>query len=201
VVTFPILPVTDGSRRVEAVVEGVVEPGPPLRCVLPVLQSGEAGMADETDRRQDLLRRVNARRAAVEAFLRERRPRIRRRVTATLVLTSLAALFTAGPASGTKFTEAVQGVFNLGDSSQVWQVLCLLATLASGTAAVMTAIDKANNSSQELSAVEAADAELEGLATLLEFGQLSLEDGVKLYQQYVTKIPFIDDAPVAARPG
>jgi hypothetical protein len=159
-------------------------------------------MADETDRRQDLLRRVNARRAAVEAFLRERRPRIRRRVTATLVLTSLSALFTAGPgALGTDFTEAVKGVFDLGDSSDVWRILCLLALLASGTAAVLTAIDKANNSSQELSAVEAADAELEGLATLLEFGQLSLEDGVKLYQQYVTKIPFIDDAPVAARPG
>jgi hypothetical protein len=28
---------------------------------------------------------------------------------------------------------------------------------------------------------------------------LSVEDGVKLYQQYVTKIPFVDDVPAAAR--
>jgi hypothetical protein len=49
--------------------------------------------------------------------------------------------------------------------------------------------------------VEAARTELEGLSTLLEFGHLSVEDGVKLYQQYITKIPFVDDAAVAARPG
>ena len=159
-------------------------------------------MADQTDPRQDLLKRVNARRAAVEAYLRERRPRTRRRVTATLVLTSLAAILTAGPGIGGRdFTEAVDVTFDLADSSVVWRILCLLALLVSLAAAVLTAIDKAQNSAAELSTVEAADAELEGLATLLEFGHLSVEDGVKLYQQYVTKIPFIDDAPVAARPG
>jgi hypothetical protein len=26
-----------------------------------------------------------------------------------------------------------------------------------------------------------------------------VEDGAKLYQQYVTKIPFVDDVPAAAR--
>ena len=159
-------------------------------------------MADQTDLRQDLLKRVNARRAAVEAYLRERRPRTRRRVTATLVLTSLSAILTAGPGIGGRdFTEAVDVTFDLADSSVVWRILCLLALLVSLAAAVLTAIDKAQNSAAELSAVEAADAELEGLATLLEFGHLSVEDGVKLYQQYVTKIPFIDDAPAVARPG
>jgi hypothetical protein len=159
-------------------------------------------MADQADLRQDLLRRVNARRAAVEAFLRERRPRIRRRITATLVLTSLSALLTAGPGiGGTGFTETVNGALDLDGSSDVWRPLCLLALLVSVCATVLTAIDKANNSAAELSAVEAADAELEGLAMLLEFGHLSVEDGAKLYQQYVTKIPFVDDAPAVARPG
>jgi hypothetical protein len=159
-------------------------------------------MADQTDPRQDLLRRVNARRAAVDAFLRLRRPRIRRRVTATLVLTSLSATLTAGPGiGGTDFTETLDGTFNLGGGSNSWRILCLLALLVSLGAAILTAIDKANNSAAELSAVEAADAELEGLSVLLEFGHLSVEDGVKLYQQYVTKIPFVEDAPVAARPG
>ncbi len=159
-------------------------------------------MADQTDLRQDLLRRVNARRAAVEVFLRERRPRIKRRVTATLVLTSLSAVLTAGPGiGGTSFAESLDGTFNLGDSSDVWQILCFLALLVSVCATVLTAIDKANDSAARLSAVEAADAELEGLAMLLEFGHLSVEDGVKLHQQYVTKIPFVDDAPTVARAG
>ena len=157
-------------------------------------------MADESDLWQDLLRRVDARRAAVDAFLRERRPRIRRRVTATLVLTSLSAALTAGPgAGGGAFTGTVQDTFDLSESMTVWRVLCVLATLVSLSAAVLTAIEKAHGSATQLSAAEAARVELEGLSTLLEFGHLSVEDGVKLYQQYVTKIPFVDDVPAAAR--
>ena len=157
-------------------------------------------MADESDLRQDLLRRVDARRAAVDAFLRERRPRIRRRVTATLVLTSLSAALTAGPgAGGGAFTGTVQDTFDLSESMTVWRVLCVLATLVSLSAPVLTAIEKAHGSATQLSAAEAARVELEGLSTLLEFGHLSVEDGVKLYQQYVTKIPFVDDVPAAAR--
>ncbi len=159
-------------------------------------------MADQTDLRQDLLRRIAARRAAVKAFLRERRPRIKRRVTAKLVLTSSSAAFTAGPGfGGTNFTEAVGNLFDPSSSSDVWRVLCLLSTLVSVAAAVLATIDKSDNSVAQLSAAEAADAELDGLSTLLEFGHLSVEDGVKLYQQYITKIPFVDDAPAVARPG
>ena len=159
-------------------------------------------MADQTDHRQDLLLRVNTRRAGVEAYLRQQRPRVRRWTTVMLVLTSLSAVFTAGPAfGGVPFAEAVQNALGLDTSSAVWRALCFLALLVSIAAAVMTTIEKSRGSSAQLSAVEAADAELEGLATLLEFGTLSVEDGVKLYQQYVTKIPFVDDAPVAARPG
>jgi cytochrome bd-type quinol oxidase subunit 2 len=159
-------------------------------------------MADQTDHRQDLLRRVNARRAGVGAYLRRRRPRVRRWATVTLVLTSLSAVFTAGPAlGGVTFAEAVQNVLGLNSSSTVWKALCFLALLVSVGATVLTNINRSRDPVAELSAVEAADAELEGLATLLEFGTISVEDGAKLYQQYVTKIPFIDDAPVAARPG
>jgi hypothetical protein len=52
-----------------------------------------------------------------------------------------------------------------------------------------------------LSTAEAANAELEGLASLLEFGQLGVQDGVKLYQQYTVKIPFVDELPGAVGAG
>jgi hypothetical protein len=52
-----------------------------------------------------------------------------------------------------------------------------------------------------LSAAEAANAELEGLMTLLEFGHLPVEEAVKLYQQYAVKIPFVEDSPVAGSAG
>lgn len=159
-------------------------------------------MADQTDLRQDLLSRVDARRAGIKAFLRERRPRVQRRVTAMLVLTSLAAALTAGPGfGGPDFAESVQSVFDLPTSSIVWRVLCILSTLLSVGAAILTNVAKPQEAAAQLSTVEAADAELEGLSTLLEFGHLSVEDGVKLYQQYITKIPFVDDTPTVAGRG
>lgn len=159
-------------------------------------------MADRTDPRQDLLERIATRRAGIDTYLRERRPRVRRWATVTLVLTSLSAVFTAGPAlGGVPFAEAVQRALGLDDGSAVWRSLCFLALLVSVGATVLTNINRSHDSVAELSTVEAARVELEGLATLLEFGTLSVEDGVKLYQQYVTKIPFVDDARAAARPG
>ena len=159
-------------------------------------------MADQTDLRQDLLERISARHAGIDAFLRAQRPKVRRRSTAMLTLTSASAVFTAGPAlGGVPFAEAVRNTLGLSTGSVVWRVLCLLALLVSVTAALLTNVSKPQDAVAQLSAVEAAGAELEGLSTLLEFGHLSVEDGVKLYQQYVTKIPFVEGVPAAARPG
>jgi hypothetical protein len=158
-------------------------------------------MADDSDLRRDLLWRIEARRASVQAFLREHRPRTRRRATITVVLTSLAAVFTAGPAfGGEPFAETVQGLFDLNSDSTVWRLLCLLALLVSVSAAVLANIAKSQDDVARLSSAEAANTELEGLAGLLQFGHLTVEDGVKLYQQYSVKIPFVDDQP-GAGPG
>jgi hypothetical protein len=69
--------------------------------------------------------------------------------------------------------------------------------------AVLTNIGKSSDEVARLSTAEAANAELEGLASLLQFGQLGVGDGVKLYQQYSVKIPFVDDVapPVGAGHG
>ena len=151
-------------------------------------------MADDSDLRRDLLRRIEARRAAVQAFLRTNRPRTQRRTTITIVLSSLAALFTAGPAfGGETFSASVQSALNLQSDSSVWRVLCLLALLVSVGAAVLTNLSKAQDDIGRLSMAEAANAELEGLSSLLQYGQLTVEDAAKLYQQYSVKIPFVDE--------
>jgi MFS family permease len=153
-------------------------------------------MADDDDLRQDLLRRIDARRASVQAFLRTHRPRTRRRATIAVVLSSLAAVFTAGPAFGGEgFAAAVQQTFGLNSDSYVWRILCLLALLVSVGAAVLSNISKSQDDVARLSTAEAANAELEGLSTLLQFGHLSVQDAVKLFQQYSVKIPFIEDVP------
>ena len=153
-------------------------------------------MADDSDQRRDLLGRIESRRAAVQAFLRANRPRTRRRANLTIVFSSLAAVFTAGPAvGGETFAGGVQKALGLASDSYVWRTLCLLALLVSIGAAVMTNLAKSSDDVSRLSTAEAANAELEGLASLLQFGQLGVQDGVKLYQQYTVKIPFVDELP------
>jgi cytochrome bd-type quinol oxidase subunit 2 len=157
-------------------------------------------MPDDGELRRDLLARIQARRGSVQAFLRDHRPRIRRRANITIVLSSLAAVFTAGPAvGGETFAESVQDTLGLQSDSSVWRVLCLLAMLVSVGAAVLTNIAKSQDDVARLSTAEAANAELEGLATLLEFGHLSVDDAVKLYQQYSVKIPFVEEPSVGGR--
>ena len=159
-------------------------------------------MADDDALRRDLLWRIEARRASIQNYLREHRPRTRRRATVTVVLSSLAALFTAGPAlGGEPFAQSVQNSLGLASDSYVWRTLCFLTLLVSIASAIMVNLGKADDEVAKLSSAEAANTELEGLTGLLQFGRVSLEDGVKLYQQYIVKIPFVDDLPSAAPPA
>jgi hypothetical protein len=156
-------------------------------------------MADDGNLRRDLMWRIEARRGSIQAYLREHRPRTRRRATITVVLSSLAALFTAGPAlGGEPFAQSVQDSLGLASDSYVWRTLCFLALLVSIASAILVNLGKANDEVARLSSAEAANTELEGLTGLLQFGRVSLEDGVKLYQQYIVKIPFVDDLPMGA---
>ena len=157
-------------------------------------------MSDNDRMRQDLLARIEDRQVAVGQFLQKSRPGIRRRSNVTITLSSLAAVFTAGPAiGGENFSGGMQKLFGLASDSYVWRTLCLLALLVSVGAAVMTNLAKAHEAAiNRLTTAEAAKAELEGLATLVQFGHLSTEEGVKLFHQYSTKIPFVDDMPALA---
>jgi hypothetical protein len=153
-------------------------------------------MADDSDLRRDLLWRIETRRAAVQAFLRTNRPRTRRRANLIILLTAISAIATAGPAlGGQPFAENVQNLFGLQSDSYVWRILCLVALLVSVSGAVLTNISKSQDDVGRLGAAEAVNAELEGLSSLLQYGHLSVDDGVKLYQQYIAKIPFIEDLP------
>ena len=155
-----------------------------------------------SDVRRDLLARIAAKRASVQAHLREYRPKTRRRANLTIVLTSLAAVFTAGPAvGGERFTGGIGESLGLSSNSIVWRVLCLAAVLVSVAAAILTNLGKSQDDAVKLSTAEAVDGELEGLSLLLEFGHLPIEDAVKLFQQYSAKAGFVDDVPVAAGTG
>jgi hypothetical protein len=158
-------------------------------------------MADDDALRRDLVWRIETRRASIQSYLRRHRPRTRRKATVTVILSSLAALFTAGPAlGGEPFAESVQNSLGLASDSYVWRTLCFLTLLVSIGSAVLVNLGKADDDVAKLSSAEAANTELEGLTGLLQFGRVTLEDAAKLYQQYIVKIPFVDDLTAAAPP-
>lgn len=155
-------------------------------------------MGDDGDVRLELIRRIEARRASINAFVRRVRPRSIRLANISIVSSAAAALFTAGPAlGGVTFAEAVQRGFSLSDSPVVWRALCLLAMLVSLVAAISVHLNKSQDMAAQLSAAEACNAELEGLQTLVQFAQLSVHDAAELYQKYITKIPFVEEEPAS----
>lgn len=144
---------------------------------------------------------IVAKRACVQAHLRRHRPRSRRLTTATIVLTALAAAFTVGPGvGGDDFAVSVADAVGT-TGGLVWRGLCLAAAVVSVAAAIVTGLSKSQESTAKLNTAAAVDCELEGLAFLLQFGQLPIEDAVELYRQYISKIDFIeDDMTVVAAP-
>jgi len=159
-------------------------------------------MSDQVDAAQ-LVRRIKARRRMVDDYLRAARPRADRLTWVCIVSSALAAALTAGPAiGGARFTGEVVDVLDVsGGAPAVWRPLCLLAMVVSIIAAISANLAKARNAESRIVSAEACNAELEGLLTLVEFHQLPLDEAVKLYQQYVTRIPFVPDAQRTARRG
>src|SRR3954452_24442970 len=103
-------------------------------------------MVDDDSVRADLLQRIESRRAAMQAYLQQNRPRVRHRATITVVLTTLAAVSTAGPAvGGENFVGGVERALGLSNDSYVWRTLCLLAMVVSVSAAILTNLNKSED--------------------------------------------------------
>lgn len=159
-------------------------------------------MGDDVDERQEMLGRIRARRASINAYLRDKRPRSHRLANISIVSSTVAAALTAGPAvGGLTFVQAVQKALSLPQSSIVWRALCFATVVVSVVAAIFANLCKSNDLTVRIGAAEACGTDLEGLQELLEFGQLSVRDVITIYRQLVTKIPFIEEDLAAGVDG
>jgi len=159
-------------------------------------------MKEEPENRQQLSALIEQRRSNIRSFLQHARPRRSRLTNMSVIGSALAAVLTVGPAAGgTKFTEGLQALLSLDDDSTVWRVLCLAAALSSLAAAVATGLANSHELAARVSAAEACNAELAGLEGALAFGHLRVEDALQLYQQYIAKVVFVDDAPLTSPAG
>ena len=155
-------------------------------------------LVDDSKARRQLLTQIEARRADIEAFLSRTRPRRNRLGSVSVASSAMAALFTAGPAIGGQgFTKAVGAGLDI-TPVRVWQPLCLIAFIVSLVAAVTTNILKSSDLVSQVSGAETCKVELECLSTSLQFRQISVNEAVDLYQQYVLKIPFVHESAAPA---
>ncbi|MEU4562167.1 hypothetical protein AB0F72_27600 [Actinoplanes sp. NPDC023936] len=157
-------------------------------------EADQAGVGSPDQRRSVLLDRIEKRRSAIDRYLRKVRPRSARLGLVGVVASTVSAGLVAGPAvGGESFSNLVQEVFHLPKESVVWQALCLTALIVSIVAAVASNLLRSEDLVARVSAAEAAAAELEGLATMLEFETVDVPTGVKLYQQYTSTVAFVDE--------
>ncbi|QCB98543.1 hypothetical protein E5206_17875 [Arthrobacter sp. PAMC25564] len=153
-------------------------------------------MDESPDTRQLLAARIEQKQKVVRSYLGRERPRRNKLANISIVGSALAAMLTAGPAAGgTGFTQAVQGIFSLADSSVVWRVLCLGAVLLSVAAALATNFANSHSLADRVSAAETCKAQLEGLQDTLSFGHIAIDDALKLYHQYTAQVAFMDELP------
>ena len=151
-------------------------------------------MEESADTRQRLSERIDQKQQAIRSYIGRERPRRNRLSNISIVGSALAAMLTAGPAvGGTGFTEAIQGIFSLQEDSIVWRFLCLAAVIFSVAAALATNFANSRALGEKVSAAESANAQLEGLQLSLNFGNLAVPDALKLYQQAVAQVAFVDD--------
>jgi hypothetical protein len=158
-------------------------------------------MIGDAEARQELLERIRARRAGISRFVQNLNARGARLTNVSIVCSAIVTVLTAGPAlGGTRFTDVTSNVLNLPDNSLVWRGLCLLAMVLSIVVAVATNMYKSHDVAARLAKAEATNVALEGLETLVEFGQVLTAEAVRQYQQLIADIPFIPDQ-VSSTPG
>lgn len=139
-----------------------------------------------------LLAMIDERRRDLDRYLAAVRPRNNRLATVGIVCSGAGAAFTAGPAFGGQgFAQSAAEVFSLPQTSIVWQVLCLLAMVVSVVSAVTIAVTNNRQWPTRVTAAETCSTELDGLRTLLAFGQIDVGDAARKYHDYVAKVGFV----------
>src|SRR5688500_8404829 len=107
----------------------------------------------DDDMRQELLGRIAARRASIDRYLGDVRPRSGRLNTVSIISSAIAGISVAGPAAGGEaFTEGVANALSLETGSDVWGPLCLLALIANVVALITTQLHKTQDLSARVSA-------------------------------------------------
>ena len=152
-------------------------------------------MSHGSESRDSLLTRIRDKRKRICAYMAATEVRSSRLTNTGIICSGLAALFTAGPAVGgqslTRFL--TQALGTSPEAAPSWRLLCAGATVLSFIATAAIAIYKSQDLAIRLAKAQAANAELEGLETAIEFNTVTIHEAVNLYNKYIEEVPFLAD--------
>jgi hypothetical protein len=154
-------------------------------------KEGEEMMDEKEELNQKLLDTVKAKRASTANYARSLESHANRLTNTSIICTAVTAVLTAGPAIGREnFTQFITGIIKVPDSA-VWGTLCLLAMVLSVVAAITNNMNRSHDVASRLAKAQSAALLLEKLAISIEYKQITETEATKLYQQYLSEIPFI----------
>lgn len=147
-------------------------------------------MSNNNKDAEALLAKIRAKRKLLADYLIKNEPRQSRLITVSIISGAVAAALTAGPGiGGDGFVDSMKSIVSFG--IPIWQVLCLIASLFSIAAVVINGMLKSNDMTTKINSARNCDAKLEGLETMLELTQVSVEQAAPVYTQYLTEIPHV----------
>lgn len=159
-------------------------------------------MSENNDLQQKLVSRIKARRQTVNQFVAGLERHGTRLINVGIISTAATTLLVAGPAvGGGKFTEGIQSVLGLASDTWVWRALCFAAAILSGAGAVANNMYRSHEVAGKLARAKASSMLLEGLETAVEFGQMSMDEAARRFQETLAQMPFIEEGVEGASPA
>jgi hypothetical protein len=146
----------------------------------------------EVEKRSRLLERIEERRKEISIFIARNKGKRSRLARVSMVFSTVSAALTVGPgAGGDSFVDSVKDSLGLSASSEVWRFLCLVSVLVSALAVYSAGLLNSSKLDEDITAAQAANFEMDGLVTMLEFDGIDIDAAVTLYREYSSRIKFV----------
>jgi hypothetical protein len=139
---------------------------------------------------EDVLKKIQQKRAQIEQYVSREFPRKRRLVNLTIMGGTLSAALTAVPAvGGQPVTAWLTQTFGLVSPS--WRILCAAAAFSSIVATVSTQFLKSHNIEEQVTRAMGSRAKLEVLEIGLAAGEIDLHQATAEYMKCVEDTAFL----------
>ena len=138
----------------------------------------------------ELLKKVSARRAQVEAYIRKIEPRNRRLINLAIICGIAGTAFAGVPAvGGSSAIESLKAATQ--PNLPIWQILCIGAALCTMIATIATSLRSNHETGGKLARAQACCARLEMLELLMISEKIELKEAIEKYGDFSADVSFL----------